>query len=125
MIARTDEDNARTERQPLRKGGPTVAEISNWANVYRCLTFARPRLRQRRGGSRRGRSLGLPAGRLPESLPALEIYRTFLQLLGCTLLVIELDGGRVYLADDGNLFTLPAHAAIRDRLVDAYHDRPR
>ena len=36
-----------------------------------------------------------------------------------TLLVIELDGGRVYLDDDGNLFALPAHAAIRDRFVDA------
>ena len=35
------------------------------------------------------------------------------------LLVIELDGGRVYLDDAGNLFALPAHAAIRDRLVDA------
>ena len=29
------------------------------------------------------------------------------------LLVIELDGGRVYLDDDGNLFALPEHAAIR------------
>ena len=38
------------------------------------------------------------------------------------LLVIELDGGRVYLDDVGNLFTLPAHAAIRDRLHQA---RPR
>ena len=28
-------------------------------------------------------------------------------------------GGRVYLDDSGNLFALPAHAAIRDRLVDA------
>ena len=36
-----------------------------------------------------------------------------------SLLVIELDGGRVYLNDGGNLFALPAHAAIRDRLVDA------
>ena len=36
-----------------------------------------------------------------------------------SLLVIELDGGRVYLDDAGNLFALPAHAAIRDRLVDA------
>ena len=35
------------------------------------------------------------------------------------LLVIELDGGRVYLDDGGELFALPAHAAIRDRLVDA------
>ena len=35
------------------------------------------------------------------------------------LLVIELDGGRVYLDDDGNLFALPEDAAIRDRLVDA------
>ena len=33
--------------------------------------------------------------------------------------MIELDGGRVYLDDDGNLFALPAHAAIRDRLVAA------
>ena len=37
---------------------------------------------------------------------------------GCWL-VIELDGGRVYLDDAGNLFALPAHAAIRDRFVDA------
>ena len=37
---------------------------------------------------------------------------------GCWL-VIELDGGRVYLDDAGELFALPAHAAIRDRLVDA------
>ena len=37
---------------------------------------------------------------------------------GCWL-VIELDGGRVYLNDSGELFALPAHAAIRDRLVDA------
>ena len=36
-----------------------------------------------------------------------------------TLLVIELDGGRVYLDDAGNLFTHAAHAAIRDRLVAA------
>ena len=35
------------------------------------------------------------------------------------LLVLEFDGGRVYLDDDGNLFALPAHAAILDRLVDA------
>ena len=33
--------------------------------------------------------------------------------------MIELDGGRVYLDDSGNLFALPAHAAIRDRFVDA------
>ena len=38
---------------------------------------------------------------------------------GGTWLVIELDGGRVYLDDSGNLFALPAHAAIRDRFVDA------
>ena len=38
---------------------------------------------------------------------------------GGTWLVIELDGGRVYLNDGGELFALPAHAAIRDRLVDA------
>ena len=37
---------------------------------------------------------------------------------GCWL-VIELDGGRVYLDDGGELFALPAHATIRDRLVDA------
>ena len=36
-----------------------------------------------------------------------------------TLLVIELDGGRVYLDDSGNLFALPEHAAIRDRFLDA------
>ena len=36
-----------------------------------------------------------------------------------TLLVIELDGGRVYLDDDVNLFALPAHAAIRDRFLAA------
>ena len=35
------------------------------------------------------------------------------------LLGIEFDGGRVYLDDGGELFALPAHAAIRDRLVDA------
>ena len=38
---------------------------------------------------------------------------------GHLLLVIELDGGRVYLDDGGNLFALPAHAAIRDRFLDA------
>ena len=38
---------------------------------------------------------------------------------GGAWLVIELDGGRVYLNDGGELFALPAHAAIRDRLVDA------
>ena len=38
---------------------------------------------------------------------------------GGAWLVLELDGGRVYLDDGGNLFALPAHAAIRDRLVDA------
>ena len=38
-------------RVPLRKGGPTIAESLNWANVYRGLTFARPRPRQRRGGA--------------------------------------------------------------------------
>ena len=38
---------------------------------------------------------------------------------GGTWLVIELDGGRVYLDDSGNLFALAAHAAIRDRFVDA------
>ena len=36
-----------------------------------------------------------------------------------SLLVLELDGGRVYLNDGGELFALPEHAAIRDRLVDA------
>ena len=36
-----------------------------------------------------------------------------------TLLVIELDGGRVYLDDDGNLFALPEDAAIRDRFLAA------
>lgn len=36
-----------------------------------------------------------------------------------SLLVIELDGGRVYLDDGGELFTLPAHAAIRDRFLAA------
>ena len=35
------------------------------------------------------------------------------------LLVIELDGGRVYLNDSADLFSLPAHAAIRDRFLDA------
>ena len=38
---------------------------------------------------------------------------------GGTWLAIDLDGGRVYLDDGGNLFALAAHAAIRDRLVDA------
>ena len=36
-----------------------------------------------------------------------------------TLLVIALDGGRVYLDDRGNLFALPEDAAVRDRFVDA------
>ena len=36
-----------------------------------------------------------------------------------SLLVIELDGGRVYFDDDRNLFALPEHAAILDRFVDA------
>ena len=36
-----------------------------------------------------------------------------------TLLMIELDGGRVCLDDRGNLFALPTHAAIMDRFVDA------
>ena len=35
------------------------------------------------------------------------------------LLGIELDGGRVYLDDSGNLFALAEHAAIRDRFIDA------
>ena len=38
---------------------------------------------------------------------------------GGTWLVIELDGGRIYLDDAGELFALPEHAAIRDRFVDA------
>ena len=38
---------------------------------------------------------------------------------GGTWLAIDLDGGRVYLDDAGNLFALAAHAAIRDRFVDA------
>ena len=38
---------------------------------------------------------------------------------GATWLVIELDGGRVYLDDGGNLFALAEHAEIRDRFVDA------
>ena len=38
---------------------------------------------------------------------------------GGAWLAIELDGGRVYLDDAGELFALPAHAAIRDRFVDA------
>ena len=42
--------------------------------------------------------------------------------VGGTWLVVELDGGRVYLDDGGNLFALPAHAAIRDRFVDASGD---
>ena len=33
--------------------------------------------------------------------------------------MLELDGGHVYLDDDGNLFSLPEDAAVRDRLVDA------
>ena len=36
-----------------------------------------------------------------------------------SLLVIELDGGRVYLNDSGNLFALPKDAAIRDRFLGA------
>ena len=38
---------------------------------------------------------------------------------GGVWLAIDLDGGRVYLDDDGNLFARAAHAAIRDRFVDA------
>ena len=38
---------------------------------------------------------------------------------GGAWLAIDLDGGRVYLDDDGNLFARAAHAAIRDRFVDA------
>ena len=37
-----------------------------------------------------------------------------------SLLVIELDVGRVYFDDDRNLFALPEHAAIRDRYEDPW-----
>ena len=39
--------------------------------------------------------------------------------VGPSLLVIELDGGRVYLDDSGNLFALPKDTAILYRFVDA------
>ena len=56
--------------------------------------------------------------KLPPGLePAPTNYLTLAEV--GTLLVIELDGGRVYLDDGGELFALPAHAAIRDRFVDA------
>ena len=38
---------------------------------------------------------------------------------GPLLLKIELDGGRVYLDDSGNLFALPTDMTILDRFVDA------
>ena len=38
---------------------------------------------------------------------------------GGSWLVLELDGGRVYLNDGGDLFALPVHAQVRDRLVAA------
>ncbi len=56
----------------------------------------------------------LPPGLEPASMNALTVAAE----VG-TLLIIELDGGRVYLDDAGNLFALPTHAAIRDRFVDA------
>ena len=59
-------------------------------------------------------NLKLPPGLEPASMNARTVAADV-----PTLLVIELDGGRVYLDDAGNLFALPAHAAIRDRLVDA------
>ena len=57
--------------------------------------------------------------KLPRGLePAPTNYRPHAEGEG-SWLVLELDGGRVYLDDGGELFALPAHAAIRDRLVDA------
>ena len=56
--------------------------------------------------------------KLPPGLEPASMNSASLAEVG-SLLVIELDGGRVYLDDSGNLFALPAHAAIRDRFVDA------
>ena len=81
--------------------GPTVAERG--ANRF--------------GGMLSPVNVTLPPGLEPASMNALTVAADV-----PTLLVIELDGGRVYLDDVGNLFALPAHAAIRDRLHQA---RPR
>ena len=51
---------------------------------------------------------GLPASM--NSVPLAEVG---------ALLVIELDGGRVHLDDDGNLFARAQDAAIRDRFLAA------
>ena len=56
--------------------------------------------------------------KLPPGLEPSPGYVRPLSKVG-SVLVIELDGGRVYLDDDGNLLSLPAHAAIRDRFLDA------
>ena len=56
----------------------------------------------------------LPPGLEPASMNSLTVAAD----VG-SLLVIELDGGRVYLDDSGNLFALAEHAAIRDRFIDA------
>ena len=55
----------------------------------------------------------LPPGLEPASMNSVPLAEVGL------LLVIELDGGRVYLDDAGNLFALPEDAAVRDRFVDA------
>ena len=55
----------------------------------------------------------LPPGLEPASMNSLTLAEA------PNLLVIELDGGRVYLNDGGDLFALPEHAAIRDRFIDA------
>ena len=69
-------------------------------------------------GGRFGGMLPLVNLKLPPGLePAPTNSLTVAAEVG-SLLVIELDGGRVYLDDSGNLFALPAHVVIRDRLVD-------
>ena len=56
--------------------------------------------------------------KLPPGLEPAPGYVRPLSKVG-SVLVIELDGGRVYLDDDGNLLSLPEDAAIRDRFLDA------
>ena len=58
-------------------------------------------------------NLKLPPGLEPASMNSVPLAEVGV------LLGIELDGGRVYLDDDGNLFALPEDAAVRDRLVEA------
>ena len=58
-------------------------------------------------------NLKLPPGLEPASMNSVPLAEVGV------LLGIELDGGRVYLDDSGNLFALAEHAAIRDRFIDA------